>query len=84
MDVVVTLTRRKMHCSQPLLRGGRRTVIADIALKTEAPVVSASIGLIYSGLQLSLLWTVNLCSVRNAFLFLFLLPGRESEMLQWD
>lgn len=52
MDIVATLTRREMHCLQPLLRGGRRTIMADIALKMEATLVSVLPGLISSGLRL--------------------------------
>lgn len=80
MDTVVTLTRREMHCLQPLLRGGRRTIIADIALETEAAVLSVPTGLMYSDLRLLFRWIMNLGSCTKCLTIL--LPDRELQKLQ--
>lgn len=71
IDTLLTLTRREMHCLQPLLRGGRRTTIADIALKTEAGVVSVLITVRGSGSAEFESWRCIECPS-------VLLPERES------
>lgn len=48
MDTLLTLTRLEMHCLQPLLRGGRRTIIVDILVKIEVEGDSDLADLIYS------------------------------------